>query len=158
MTRLEEIFQSCNIKLTGETVGREQYLDYMTFHSAETVLFTELFGPIVGLKEEWISQGASEKELDFSAFRFRFAKEILLPVNAGWLGGSEHILEETDRHIVVLDKMGRTLKLIKKSATLPLPLNYPVKNMDDWLKIKNHYQFKPERILPDFEKIINGAF
>ena len=32
-------------------VGREEYLDYMTFQAVTRPQFTELFGPIVGLKE-----------------------------------------------------------------------------------------------------------
>ena len=35
------------------TVGREEFLDFMTFRRNERPLFTEIFGPIVGLKEEW---------------------------------------------------------------------------------------------------------
>ena len=35
------------------TIRREEYLDYMTFQSNERPLFTEIFGPMIGLKEEW---------------------------------------------------------------------------------------------------------
>ncbi|MBD3183592.1 hypothetical protein GF312_14965, partial [Candidatus Poribacteria bacterium] len=41
------------------TVKREEYLDYMTFKRNERPMFTEIFGPIVGLKEEWEEQGAT---------------------------------------------------------------------------------------------------
>jgi len=37
-------------------VGREEYLDYMTFERNERPLFTEIFGPLIGLKEEWEEQ------------------------------------------------------------------------------------------------------
>ncbi len=40
------------------SVGREEYLDYMTFQSCERPLFTEIFGPLIGLKEEWEEQGS----------------------------------------------------------------------------------------------------
>ena len=46
------------------TVRREEYLDYMTFQSNERPLFTEIFGPIIGLKEEWEEQGATPAELE----------------------------------------------------------------------------------------------
>src|SRR3712207_8875147 len=39
----------------GMEVRRVEYLDYMTFRANQRPLFTELFGPIVGLKEEWRS-------------------------------------------------------------------------------------------------------
>lgn len=54
-----------------DTVRREEYLDYMTFRSNERPLFTEIFGPLIGLKEEWAEQGAAPEELDLSAFEFR---------------------------------------------------------------------------------------
>lgn len=53
------------------TVGRREYLDHMTFRRRDRVLFTEIFGPLIGLREEWEEQGASPAELDFSAFRYR---------------------------------------------------------------------------------------
>jgi hypothetical protein len=34
-------------------VGREECLDYMTFQRNDRPLFTEIWGPIVGLKEVW---------------------------------------------------------------------------------------------------------
>ena len=47
------------------------------------------------------------------------------------------------------------MKMIKGYATIPLPLDYPVRNMDDWLKIKHHYAFSEERLAgdPDWEAI-----
>ncbi len=53
------------------SVGRGEYLDHMTFASNERPLFTEIFGPLLGLKEEWEEQGATPEELDFSAFAYR---------------------------------------------------------------------------------------
>ena len=134
-------------------VRREEYLDYMTFKSNDRPLFTEIFGPLIGLKEEWAEQGASPEELDFSAFRFRRAQNGGVPVNTGWTGGPEPVvLEETDEHILSRDRMGRTMKLCKGVATIALPLDYPVKNMDDWLGLKHHYEFSEERFGADWEK------
>ena len=39
------------------TVGREEYLDRMTFKGNKRPLFTEISGPIVALKEEREEQG-----------------------------------------------------------------------------------------------------
>jgi uroporphyrinogen-III decarboxylase len=41
--------------------------------------------------------------------------------------------------------MGRRMKRVKSVATLPLPLDNPVKSMDDWLKVKCHYEFSQAR-------------
>jgi len=131
----------------GEIVPREEYLDYLTFRSNSRPLFTEIFGPLLGLKEEWAAQGALPAEIDLSAFRFRFPAEMGLPVNTGWLGGAaEVILEETASTLVFRDRMGRRMELAKQAATIALPTTYPVANMDDWRRIKHHYEFSEARV------------
>jgi hypothetical protein len=136
-----------------DPVGREEYLDYMTFRRLIPPLLTEIFGPLPGLKAEWAAQGASPAELDFSAFRYRCCIEGGLPVNLGWMGGErEEVLEETEEHIIARDRMGRRVKLCKGAATLPLPLDYPVANMDDWLKVRHHYEFTEERLAGEWER------
>jgi hypothetical protein len=52
-------------------VRREEYLDHMTFQANRRPLFTEIFGPLVGLKEEWAAQGATPAELDLSGWAAR---------------------------------------------------------------------------------------
>ena len=136
------------------TVRREEYLDYMTFQSNERPLFTEIFGPIIGLKEEWEEQGATPEELDFSAFKYRLEARGGIPVNTGMLGGyPTKFIEETDEYILSRDNLGRTMKLSKLAATIALPLDYPVENMDDWLKIKPWYEFSEARFGKDWEDI-----
>jgi hypothetical protein len=133
-------------------VRREEYLEYMTFQANRRPLFTEIFGPLVGLKEEWAAQGATPAELDLSSFRYRRAQNGNVPVITGWLGGPETvILQETDEYILARDPLGRRTKLLKGFASLPLPLDYPVKTFADWLAIKHHYQFSEERFLPGWE-------
>lgn len=136
------------------TVGREEYLNYMTFQSNERPLFTEIFGPIIGLKEEWEEQGATPEELDFSAFTYRCEARGPLPVNTGRCGGLPDVLiEETAEHKIWRDALGRTMKLVKATATIPLPLDYPVRTMDDWLKIKPLYEFSEARFGADWQAI-----
>ena len=136
------------------TVRREEYLDYMTFRKNERPLFTEIFGPIVGLKEEWEEQGSTPEELDFSAFKYRCEARGGVPVHTGRMGGyPEEVLEETEEYLLSRDGLGRTMKLSKGVATLPLPLDYPVENMDDWLQIKPWYEFSEARFGEDWEAI-----
>jgi len=133
-------------------VGCEEYLAHMTFRGNERPLFTEIFGPILGLKEEWEEQGASPEELDFSAFTYRCESRGWLPVNTGRNGGyPEALIEETDDHRIWRDGLGRTMNLPKAVATLPLPMDYPVKTMDDWLKIKPWYAFSEDRFASDWQ-------
>lgn len=138
----------------GMEVRREEYLDHMTFRANRRPLFTEIFGPMVGLKEEWVAQGAAQAELDLSAFRYRRHMVGGVPVNTGFLGGAEpRIVEETDEYIIGRDRYGRRVKLCKGVATLPLPLEYPVQNMGDWRKIKQHYEFSERRFAPHWEQV-----
>jgi uroporphyrinogen-III decarboxylase len=152
MTSIASLYEShATLAITRTMeVRREEYLDYMTFVENRHPLFTEIFGPLIGVKEEWAAQGATAEELNFSAFRYRQAMSGVIPVSAGgWIGdaGSE-ILEETDAHIIARDHFGRRVKLCKGVATLPLPLEYPVESMDDWLRLKHHYAFSEERFAP----------
>ena len=129
------------------SVGCEEYLDHMTFRRNGRPLFTEIFGPLLGLKEEWEEQGATPEELDFSAFRYRCEARGSLPVQTGRNGGyPEQLIEETGEHKIWRDGLGRTMKLPKAVATLALPLDYPVKTMDDWRKIKPWYAFSEDRL------------
>ena len=131
------------------SVDREEFLAHMTFAANVRPLFTEIFGPIVGLKEEWEAQGATAEELSFAAFRYRCEERARLPLSTGRRGGHEPVvLEETEEWIVSRDALGRTMKMPKGLATIALPLDYPVRTMDDWLAIKSLYEFSPER-LPD---------
>ncbi|MGY8825940.1 MAG: uroporphyrinogen decarboxylase family protein [Candidatus Latescibacterota bacterium] len=136
------------------SVGRREYLDHMTFRHNERALFTEIFGPIVGLKEEWEEQGASVAELDFSAFKYRCERRGQIPAHTGRVGGVEpEVLEETDDFIISRDELGRTVKLAKGVSTLALLMDHPVKNMDDWLRIKPWYQFSEARFERDWQAI-----
>lgn len=129
------------------SVRREEFLDHMTFKTNERPLFTEIFGPIVGLKEEWEAQGATAAELDFSAFRYRCEERAHLPLVTGRLGGHEPvILEDTDEYLITRDELGRTMKMPKGLATLALPQSHPVATMDDWLAIKSWYQYDAARM------------
>jgi uroporphyrinogen-III decarboxylase len=150
--KLGDLHASLNIKRTLEPVSREEYLDHMTFRANRRPLFTELFGPLVGLKEEWASQGARPEELDFSGFHYRDARVGGVAAHLGWMGGEERILEDTPDHTLGIDQMGRRVLLVKQSASLPHALEYPVKNREDWLRVKQHYEFSEDRLPAGWEE------
>lgn len=137
----------------GPGIARDEYLDYMTFQRNERPLFTEIFGPLIGLKEEWEEQGATSAELDFSAFRYRNETRFSVPVSTGRMDGlAIQEIEETEDYRLYRDELGRTMKLPKGFATLPLPLDFPVKTMDDWRKIKPWYQYSEARLAGDWKQ------
>ncbi len=135
-------------------VSREDYLDYMTFKRNLPPLFTQLFGIMVGVEQEWIAQGAAPEEVDLSAFPFRMHAPGWMPIRTGYADEAERkVLEETDEYVIWRDRMGRRVKLFKAVASIPLPLDYPVRNMDDWLKVKPHYEFSEARFGENWEAI-----
>lgn len=139
-------------------VQREEYIEHMTFAANHPPMFTEIFGPMVGLKDEWRMQGASEAELDLSAFRYRRPMIAGIPVNTGFMGGRpEELLEETAEYLLGIDRYGRRVKLYKDAASIPLPLDYPVRNMDDWRALRHHYEFSEERFRPGWEEAARRA-
>lgn len=125
---------------------RDEYVALMTFADAPRPMFVELFGPLVGLEEEWRTQGATPEELDLTAFDWDYVVPCGCGGRTGPIGPPGVVIEETAEHRVERDMFGRTLHLDKRTATIPLPSDFPVRNMDDWLKLKPMFQFAPERI------------
>ncbi len=125
---------------------REQYLDLLTFGEAPRPMFAELFGPLVGLDAEWRTQGATEAEIAMVAFDWDYVPVVACGGYTDGIGPPPVVLRDTTTERVERDFLGRTLKLLKQTATIPLPLNFPVKDMDDWRRVKPHFTFCPERI------------
>lgn len=126
---------------------REEYVELMTFGKVERQMFVELFGPLVGLDEEWRKQGASEDEINMIGFDWDYVPVCSCGAKTGLMHGQKPcILEDTPTYTISKDALGRTVKLTKGFATIPLPLDFPVKTMDDWLKIKHGFQFHEDRI------------
>lgn len=125
---------------------REQYLDLMTFGQAPRPMFTELFGPLIGLDAEWRAQGATEDEINMVAFDWDYVPYVFCGGYTGPQGPAPVTLSETADELVQRDFLGRTMKLLKKTATIPLPMDFPVKDMDDWLRLKPFFTFNPDRI------------
>ena len=55
---------------------REQYIELMTFGQAPRPMFCELFGPLVGLDDEWREQGADEQEIAMVAFDWDYVPYV----------------------------------------------------------------------------------
>jgi hypothetical protein len=125
----------------------QQYIDLMTFRGQPRQFFAELFGPLVGLPEEWRAQGASEEEIDLTAFMFDRLHLANCGVNTGYLHPMEEVvLQENEGEVIVRDSMGRTSKLRKGFATIGLPMDWPVKTMADWQALRHQYAYHPSRV------------
>lgn len=128
---------------------RQQYIDLMTFVDAPRPMFSELFGPLIGLDREWREQGASEGEIDMIGFDWDFVPYVDCGGVCGPFGTPEpQVIEETDEYVIEKDYLGRTAKLCKGTATLPLPLEFPVSSTADWERLKPFYEDSPNRVDP----------
>lgn len=126
---------------------RERYIAHCNFEFTGREMFCQLFSKLVGLEDEWRRQGASAKEIALTAFDWDYVLQTKLSGNCKASSGIEtKVLEDTPEYRISIDTLGRRAKLCKKSASIPLPLEYPVKTMEDWLKIKHWYTFSEERI------------
>jgi len=127
---------------------RDEYLSHLLDESSPREMLVEMFGPLVGLPEEWRGQGASEAEISLDAFAFD-------TVETHWLGNAspaairEPFVElDTPDERIEVDGLGRRMRLLKKAATLPLPFTHPVATMDDWLAIAHCLADSPPRLTP----------
>ncbi len=115
-------------------------------------MFCELLGPLPKLEKEWRRQGVSEKEINMTAFDWDYVLKTYLAANVGPITGlTPVILEDNESYTISIDALGRRSKLCKTTATISLPMEFPVKTMDDWLKIKHWYAFSEDRI--DYETL-----
>jgi len=126
---------------------RRQYLELMTFGEWERPMFVELFGLLVGLDEEWKNQGASQSEIELSAFDWDYVPVVPCGGQTGVKSDKDRsVIEETPEYIIQIDELGRRIKLNKGYSTLPLPLDFPVKDMNSWRQVKKYFAFTDDRI------------
>lgn len=110
-------------------------------------MFCELFGPLHALEKEWRAAGVPEAEIGMRAFDWDYVPLTWLAGNSGAITGIKPcILEESAEKTFAIDHMGRHTELIKNSATIPLPLDHPVKTPDDWERIRHWYKFDESRV------------
>lgn len=125
---------------------REQYLALMTEGSFERPMFIELFGPLIGLEDEWKAQGATADEIALNAFDWDYVPITVCGAMCGPRMSPSTVLDETPTHRVERDFLGRTMMLDKRTATVALPQDFPVKTMDDWLRLKPLFAYDDNRI------------
>jgi len=124
----------------------KQYVDLMSYEGGVRPMFSELFGPIIGLGDEWRAQGATEEMVNMREFAFDYVPYYQLGNLDSIHRPKEVEIENTETHRVFIDHYGRRMKIAKATSTIPLPQTYPVETMDDWLKIKHMFEYADERI------------
>ncbi len=127
--------------------NRERYIAHALFEDTGRELFCELFGPLHVLEREWELQGALKSEITMKAFDWDYVPTVRLAGDTGPRTGiTPRTLEDTPERTIAIDRMGRRTKLIKSSATIALPMDYPVQTPEDWERVKGWYAFDESRI------------
>ena len=133
---------------------REEYIAHNLFQYTGKEMFCELFGPLIGLDEEWRSQGASEEEIGLGAFEWDYVLKTQIAAKCGVMNDVQpHTIREDEDYWEGIDEYGRLSRMSKKCATLPLPQSYPVTCGEDWERIRHWYTFREDRI--DMEALQN---
>jgi hypothetical protein len=127
--------------------NRDQYLALMCFGDFPRPMFVEPFGLLLGLEAEWRQQGATDDEIDLTAFDFDYVACESAGGNCGPIGLPDtQIVSEDEAFRIERDGLGRILQIDKRTATIALPTTFPVADMDDWRKIRRHWAFDESRI------------
>ena len=126
-----------------------EYIDLMTYNCPKRPMFSELFGPLIGLEDEWRAQGATEAMIGMQEFSFDYVPTLRLGNFKAIHRKAPITLEEDETHYVGIDYLGRRVRLDKRTATIPLPETFPVETMDDWRKLKHMFEFDESRISTD---------
>lgn len=101
---------------------RKQYIAHCQYEFTGREMFCQLFGPLAPLIDEWKKQGATPAEIGLTAFDWDYVLKTWLSGNCGPITGlTPTVLEDTPEYTITRDGLGRTMKLIKSSATLPTP-------------------------------------
>lgn len=131
---------------------REAFLEHLCFGNSDREMVVELFGPLLGTAERWREQGATESEIDLSAFAWDRASIISVPCNKGPLNDLEEtVICESASEKVVRDVFGRTTILPKKVATISLPQDFPMETADEWDSLR--HWFRPEECRIDSDAL-----
>ena len=126
---------------------RERYIAHCLFEDTGREMFCELFGPLHVLEREWRAAGVPEDEINLTAFGWDYVRRCDLAAGTGPITGiAPVVLSDTPEKTLAIDGRGRHTELIKSTATIPLPLDFPVETPDDWLKIKHWYAFDERRV------------
>ena len=126
---------------------RERYIAHSLFEDTGREMFCELFGPLHVTEREWREQGASEEEIAMTAFGWDYVPVVMLSGGSGPRTGiPSRVLDDDGEVMHGIDGYGRHVKLVKTTATIPLPEDYPVEGPDDWLRVRHWYAFSEDRV------------
>lgn len=117
--------------------NKERIIRAVLGQKTDRVPFILYLGPWDETVEKWKQQGFDpaadwEKELGYDS-GFQVIQGINLGLDPCF---SEEILSETESSYISRNSFGAVMETLKSNETIPRHLDYPVKSMEDWVKLK----------------------
>ena len=142
---------------------RDRFNRLMKFQSVDRIPHFE-FGYWSEVYSTWHSQGLPKKINNESAANeyFNFDHIEVCPVNGAtnwFMPPFEHkVLEENDRHKIIIDDIGVKCMVNKDgSSTIPKLLEFPLRNSKDWKLLKKRLDPNdPRRFPTNWKELLNG--
>jgi len=115
--------------------NRERFLSVLNFEKPDVFPLMEFMGFWPETKSRWVNEGLDERDDLFEHFGLIEAKDV--PIDFNFVPSfEEKIIEETDYHIILRDKVGCTKKIEKGTSAMPHYIDFPIKNRRDFEEIR----------------------
>lgn len=140
---------------------RERVINTVRFKPVDSLPFRHAYGLLPGVLESWYAEGlpSGVKTIEDQYAYFGFPKKgTPLPVNIAFDPPFEtRVIEETDKYAVSVDWMNRRVKVLKQYASIPLPSEFPVRDMATWQDYRTRLKFHYGRIGSNLEKVVEES-
>jgi len=136
---------------------RQRVIRTVRFQPVDELPFRHAYGLMPGVLEQWYAEGlpssVKTRQDIYEYFGFPVRSQAL-PLRIAFDPPFDaKVLEETDEYCIAVDWMGRTTKVLKEYASLPLALDFPVKDAATWQDYKRRLTFSAERIGAGLERV-----
>ncbi len=124
--------------------NKERIIRTVLGKEIDRVPFILYLGPWDETIERWKKEGFDEKTDIVSELGYDSGFQVIQGLNLGFEPAfSKEIISETETSYISRNSFGAIQEILKSNETIPKYLDYPVKTMEDWVKIKE------ERLNPD---------
>jgi hypothetical protein len=139
---------------------RERLIRTIQFKEVDELPFRHAYGLMPGVLESWHKQGLPESvrtEKDIYQYFGFPVREKALPVLIGFDPPFETtVLEDNKEYMISMDWMGRRVKVIKSSSTIPLAMEFPITDEKSWKDYKRRLAFSETRIGGNLEEVVKS--
>lgn len=116
--------------------NRTRIINTVLCRDVDRLPFTFYFGPWGETVERWRQEGLGEGKSWDEDFGFD-PGFVHVDVNLGYLPAFEYkVIEDRTNTKIVRDSFGIVQEIRKQGSSIPRYIDYPVKNFDDWNKLK----------------------